>query len=223
MTVNPSGGLLDCLFTNETKILSGASGLSDGSKAWNSCLSSRWWCRTLQHGSSPAGLNCQMYKCINVLIAKCISQNCKMCENTSPTFTINITLALHQAFDFVCLSGSVENRLVEWVDHLHQHFKCPPRVENGRCVEATDHLMMTICGLDDNECRYVTPLDAGYSTEFVEESLADHIYPTGRLVLRFVSHIICTHMEGSLSSSYHTSHIYLAGFLRIHIICSTRI
>ena len=29
--------------------------------------------------------------------------------------------------------------------------------------------------------RYVTPMDAGYSTEFVEESLADHIYPTGRL------------------------------------------
>jgi len=65
-----------------------------------------------------------------------------------------------QAFDFVCLSGSVENRLVEWVDHLHQHFKCPPRVENG---------------------RYVTPLDAGYSTEFGEESLADHLYPTGRV------------------------------------------
>ena len=31
-----------------------------------------------------------------------------------------------------------------------------------------------------NVCRYVTPMDAGYSTEFVEESLADHIYPTGR-------------------------------------------
>ena len=119
-----------------------------------------------------------------------------------------LTLALPQAFDFVCLSGSVENRLVEWVDHLHQHFKCPPRVENGRCVEATDQLIMImICGLDDNECRYVTPLDAGYSTEFVEESLADHMYPTGRSVLRFVSHIICTQMEGSLSSSYHTSHI----------------
>ena len=31
-----------------------------------------------------------------------------------------------------------------------------------------------------NVCRYVTPMDAGYSTEFVEESLVDHIYPTGR-------------------------------------------
>ena len=31
--------------------------------------------------------------------------------------------------------------------------------------------------------RYVTPLDAGYSTEFVEESLEDHIYPTGRSFL----------------------------------------
>ena len=142
-----------------------------------------------------------------VLIAKCISQNCKI-------YLFVLTVALHQAFDFVCLSGSVENRLVEWVDHLHQHFKCPPRVENGRCVEATDHLMMTICGLDDNECRYVTPLDAGYSTEFVEESLADHIYPTGRLVLRFVSYIICTQMEGSLSSSYDISYItYLPGWI----------
>ena len=44
----------------------------------------------------------------------------------------HLHLLHHQAFDFVCLSGSVENRLVEWVDHLHQHFKCPPKVENGR-------------------------------------------------------------------------------------------
>ena len=38
------------------------------------------------------------------------------------------------------------------------------------------------------ECRYVTPLDAGYSTEFLEESLADHIYPTGRSLL--INHLI---------------------------------
>ena len=35
------------------------------------------------------------------------------------------------------------------------------------------------------DCRYVTPMDAGYSTEFSEESLADHIYPTGRSAFIF--------------------------------------
>jgi len=63
-----------------------------------------------------------------------------------------------QTFDFVCLSGSTENRVVEWVDHLHQHFVDPPRVENA---------------------KYVTPSEPGYSTKFKEESVTDYVYPDG--------------------------------------------
>ena len=37
-----------------------------------------------------------------------------------------------QAWDYVALSGTTENRLVEWVDHLHDHFVSPPKVENAR-------------------------------------------------------------------------------------------
>jgi len=64
-----------------------------------------------------------------------------------------------QAFDFVCLTGTTENRVVEWVDHLHQHFVDPPRVENA---------------------KYVTPSAPGYSTQFKEESINDYSYPNGK-------------------------------------------
>ena len=37
-----------------------------------------------------------------------------------------------QAWDFICISGTTENRIVEWVDHLHHHFVDPPRVEKAR-------------------------------------------------------------------------------------------
>ena len=50
-----------------------------------------------------------------------------------------------QAWDYISLSGTTENRVVEWVDHLHQHFEEPPRV-----VKA----------------RYVIPDSPGYSTKF---------------------------------------------------------
>lgn len=48
--------------------------------------------------------------------------------------------------------------MVEWVDHLHQHFVDPPRVENA---------------------KYVTPSEPGYSTKFKEESVTDYLYPDG--------------------------------------------
>jgi len=65
-----------------------------------------------------------------------------------------------QAWDYIALTGTTENRLVEWVDHLHQHFVYPPRVENA---------------------RYVVPTDHGYSTEMKEESFSDHLYPSGHV------------------------------------------
>ena len=61
-------------------------------------------------------------------------------------------------FDFVSVSGSLENRIVEWVDHLHEHFREPAVVENG---------------------RYVVPRAPGYSIEMHPESLAEYAFPGG--------------------------------------------
>jgi L-fuconate dehydratase len=61
-------------------------------------------------------------------------------------------------FDFVCVSGSLENRVVEWVDHLHEHFRYPAVVEGG---------------------RYRVPRDAGYSVEMIPASLAEYAFPQG--------------------------------------------
>ena len=33
-----------------------------------------------------------------------------------------------QMFDYVALSGTTENRMIEYVDHLHEHFKNPPKM-----------------------------------------------------------------------------------------------
>jgi L-fuconate dehydratase len=63
-------------------------------------------------------------------------------------------------FDFVSVTGSLENRVVEWVDHLHEHFIAPARVVDG---------------------RYVAPTAPGYSIEMLPESLDDHEFPAGRV------------------------------------------
>jgi L-fuconate dehydratase len=35
-------------------------------------------------------------------------------------------------FDYVALSGTWEDRVIEYVDHLHEHFEVPAVVRNGR-------------------------------------------------------------------------------------------
>jgi L-fuconate dehydratase len=62
-------------------------------------------------------------------------------------------------FDYVAVSGSLENRVTEFVDHLHEHFTDPCIVENG---------------------HYVLPSKPGYSAQMFEESVAEWTYPTGR-------------------------------------------
>jgi L-fuconate dehydratase len=61
-------------------------------------------------------------------------------------------------FDYIAVSGSLDERLVEWVDHLHEHFREPARVVGG---------------------RYLTPLAPGYSVEMLPESLDEHEFPNG--------------------------------------------
>jgi L-fuconate dehydratase len=61
-------------------------------------------------------------------------------------------------FDYICVSGSLENRLLEYVDHLHEHFFDPVRMRNG---------------------RYMPPSRPGYSIEMKPESLTEYAFPNG--------------------------------------------
>jgi L-fuconate dehydratase len=40
-------------------------------------------------------------------------------------------------FDFVAVTGTVEGRMIEYVDHLHEHFVTPVVIENGRYTTPT--------------------------------------------------------------------------------------
>jgi L-fuconate dehydratase len=62
------------------------------------------------------------------------------------------------AFDYVAVGGTWDGRVVEFVDHLHEHFVDPAVVERG---------------------RYVTPARPGYSSEMHRESLAEFSFPDG--------------------------------------------
>ena len=61
-------------------------------------------------------------------------------------------------FDYIAVSGSLENHTCEFVDHLHEHFVDPARVRGG---------------------RYVAPTSPGYSAEIKTASLDRFAYPGG--------------------------------------------
>ena len=39
-----------------------------------------------------------------------------------------------EMFDYVALSGTTEKRVIEYVDHLHEHFKHPPKMGPSRSL-----------------------------------------------------------------------------------------
>ncbi|GLZ60538.1 l-fuconate dehydratase [Micromonospora sp. NBRC 107095] len=61
-------------------------------------------------------------------------------------------------FDFVAVSGSMRDRVVEYVDHLHEHFLDPVVIKDG---------------------HYVVPSTPGFSAAMRPESLATYAYPDG--------------------------------------------
>jgi len=61
-------------------------------------------------------------------------------------------------FDYVAVSASTENRVIEYVDHLHEHFTDPVRVSGG---------------------RYLAPAAPGISAQMHPGSVADHRFPDG--------------------------------------------
>ncbi|PJJ61408.1 enolase C-terminal domain-like protein [Compostimonas suwonensis] len=58
-------------------------------------------------------------------------------------------------FDFVAVSGTMDGRMIEYVDHLHEHFVDPVDVHSG---------------------RYWPPLTPGASTQMLDESIAEFTY-----------------------------------------------
>jgi len=60
--------------------------------------------------------------------------------------------------DFVAISGSMEDRAIEYVDHLHEHFVDPVRVSGG---------------------RYLAPTQPGFSSRMRDASLREYAYPDG--------------------------------------------
>ena len=61
-------------------------------------------------------------------------------------------------FDFIAVSGSLENRLCEYADHLHEHFVDPLVMQHG---------------------HYMPPTAPGYSITMKPESLAEFEFPNG--------------------------------------------
>jgi L-fuconate dehydratase len=61
-------------------------------------------------------------------------------------------------FDFVAVSAEDRNRVLEYVDHLHEHFTDPVRVVGG---------------------RYLAPTEPGFSSTLRPQALRDYEFPHG--------------------------------------------
>ena len=60
--------------------------------------------------------------------------------------------------DFVAISGSMEDRAIEFADHLHEHFVDPVRIRGG---------------------RYAAPAGPGFSAQMRPESVEHYRFPSG--------------------------------------------
>jgi L-fuconate dehydratase len=63
-------------------------------------------------------------------------------------------------FDYLCISGTLEDRVIEYVDHLHEHFVDPVTIQRG---------------------HYMVPHTPGYSCEIHAGSLMRFSYPDGEV------------------------------------------
>jgi L-fuconate dehydratase len=63
-------------------------------------------------------------------------------------------------FDYAAVSGTMDNRVIEYVDHLHEHFVDPVIIQDG---------------------RYAAPSAPGFSAEMHADSIAAHIFPGGEV------------------------------------------
>ncbi len=63
-------------------------------------------------------------------------------------------------FDFLAVSGTMQDRVIEYVDHLHEHFVHPVTIRRG---------------------RYRVPQEPGYSIEILPDSLRRFEFPEGEV------------------------------------------
>jgi L-fuconate dehydratase len=63
-------------------------------------------------------------------------------------------------FDYVAVSGSMQDRVIEYVDHLHEHFLDPVVIRDG---------------------HYLAPVRPGFGAEMDAETLTDFRYPGGKI------------------------------------------
>ena len=63
-------------------------------------------------------------------------------------------------FDLVAVSGSTEGRVIEYVDHLHEHFLDPALIQDG---------------------HYLAPTMPGFSSQMHPATLEDYQFPDGRV------------------------------------------
>ena len=61
-------------------------------------------------------------------------------------------------FDYISVTGSTERRVIEYVDHLHNHFVVPTNVVNG---------------------FYIAPAEPGAGAEMFQASIDEYLFPTG--------------------------------------------
>jgi L-fuconate dehydratase len=61
-------------------------------------------------------------------------------------------------WDYIACGASMEGRIIEYVDHLHEHFVDPVQIRDG---------------------RYIAPTAPGYSATMKPRSLAEYEFPTG--------------------------------------------
>ncbi|XP_077174929.1 mitochondrial enolase superfamily member 1-like [Paroedura picta] len=69
-------------------------------------------------------------------------------------------------FDYISVSSNLKNRMCEYVDHLHEHFKNPVTIKNA---------------------SYIPPQAAGYSNEMKEESVRKYQFPQGEVWQKLLS------------------------------------
>jgi L-fuconate dehydratase len=63
-------------------------------------------------------------------------------------------------WDYIACGASLDHRILEYVDHLHEHFETPVKVRKG---------------------RYQAPLESGYSITIKPQSLDEYEFPMGKV------------------------------------------
>jgi L-fuconate dehydratase len=64
----------------------------------------------------------------------------------------------YSLFDYIAVSASLENRVLEYIDHLHEHFVHAVRIRNA---------------------HYLPPTAPGFNVTMRSESLEEHAFPNG--------------------------------------------